>query len=406
MFIKKFKNLPASYFVSIGAGFNQIPLIETAKKMGFQVIGVDTNPCAPGFIMCDLKIQEAVDNYLDIYMKLSELLIDGEIKGIMTKSYGAAMKTASYLSEKFNIPFIPFSRSCDFINKKRMKEIFKKNRILSPAVLKIDHKSRLKKKWNIKFPVIKKPAVGHAKEGITIINNKDEMAASIKTKDTYEKFIFEEFIKGEEIIAIGIVHRKKFYLAEITDKVTTPFPHFVDILHAAPSKYFHMHEEIMIIGQNVADAFEVTTSPMVMEFIVSEKGKLYLIEAVPEFGGEFLSDILIPVRTGYHIIAEAVKGNTESGFKAPRMKRTKTSIVVKYITGKKGTLLSFNPQGPRQIGGVVFSRIFKEIGSAVSEPVNNLDRVGVIVASGNSMNEAIHRAEDAEKKFNIRYKEE
>ena len=57
-------------FVSICAGLNQIPLIKEAKKLGFHVIGVDNNLGAPGFLLCDLKIQESIFNCNDIYKKL------------------------------------------------------------------------------------------------------------------------------------------------------------------------------------------------------------------------------------------------------------------------------------------------------------------------------------------------
>jgi hypothetical protein len=114
------------FFVSIGSGLNQIPLIKEAKKLKFNVIGVDYNTSAPGFYSCDLKIQESTENRDVIYKKLRELLVDGEISGIMTKSYGNAIVTTSYLAEKFNIPFLPYGMSRSFISKKKMKSIFRR----------------------------------------------------------------------------------------------------------------------------------------------------------------------------------------------------------------------------------------------------------------------------------------
>ena len=105
------------FFVSIGAGLNQLPLIIEAKKNKINVIGVDKNATAPGFVHCDLKIQESIDDYQEIYTKLQELLVDGDIIGILTKSYGNAIVTTSYLAEKFKIPFIPFSTSKLFLDK-------------------------------------------------------------------------------------------------------------------------------------------------------------------------------------------------------------------------------------------------------------------------------------------------
>ena len=119
MLFNKRKRQQLKYFVSIGSGLNQIPLITEAKKLGFHVIGVDANVSAPGFYQCDLKIQESVENYDIIYKKLIELLVDGDIHGVMTKSYGPAIVTTSYLTEKFKIPFVPFSSSELSLTKKR-----------------------------------------------------------------------------------------------------------------------------------------------------------------------------------------------------------------------------------------------------------------------------------------------
>jgi tRNA1(Val) A37 N6-methylase TrmN6 len=57
------KKKSLDFFVSIGAGVNQIPLIVEAKKANFQVIGVDLNAAAPGFYHCDLKVQESIEDY-------------------------------------------------------------------------------------------------------------------------------------------------------------------------------------------------------------------------------------------------------------------------------------------------------------------------------------------------------
>ena len=122
MFWKR-KKPSNDYFVSIGAGVNQIPLIKEAKKCGFQVIAVDMNPSAPGFYHCDLKIQESIEDYESIYIKLREMLFDGKISAIMTKSYGTAIITTAYLCEKFGLPFLPLEDSRKFLNKKITKII-------------------------------------------------------------------------------------------------------------------------------------------------------------------------------------------------------------------------------------------------------------------------------------------
>ena len=143
---------------------------------------------------------------------------------------------------------------------------------------------------------------------------------------------------------------------------------------------------------------------MIMEVIVDRDEKLYLIEAVPEFGGEFIPDVLVPHRTGYNFIAQSIRALTDTGFKPPIRKKEKNACVVKYITGTDGTLLSCNPKGPSHIKGTVFSRIFKIIGSEVKNPATNLDRLGVVVTKGKTVEEAVEIAERSVESFNIRIK--
>jgi len=405
MFWKKSKNTQADFFVSIGAGLNQISLITEAKKLGFNIIGVDYNSSAPGFINCDLKIQESIVDYNEIYKKLNEMLFDGQISGIMTKSYGSAIRTTSYLAEIFKIPYLPFDKSDNFINKKKMKTVFKENSILSPQQYSFSSKSKPDKISGDKFPIIMKPHIGHAKIDVNLINTIDELKKKWPSQGDFKNIIFEKYIVGDEIIGAGIVSQGEFHLVDITDKKTTANPHFVDIMHISPSKYYDQFDLISKLAQSIADAFKIASSHLIMEFVVDNNDDtLSLIEAVPEFGGEFLTDIAIPRRTGYNFIRESIKAVTGSGFKAPNRKKIRNAVVVKYITGQKGTLVSCSPDGPKKIKGVLFSRIFKEIGSEVKKPETNLDRIGVVVARGKNIEEAISTADRASESFNIRIK--
>lgn len=390
------------YLVSIGAGINQIPLIRGAKELGFSVIGVDANTAAAGMLLCDLKIQESAENYAEIYVKLREFIIDGDIAGVLSKSYGPSIRTACYLAEKFNITLIPFKRVDDFLDKERMKKVFADGGIPSPGHLVLDDKKKIRGVDRFSFPLIVKPAVGHAKKGVRLITGERELKSYFAEWDGSRPVLVEEFIAGDEIIAAGIVDKGKYHLVDISDKVLSDPPFFVDLVHLSPSKHFNLKDGISAIGQKVADSFEINTSPLIMEIRVSPSGGLFLIEAVPEFGGEFIPDVLIPRRTGYDIIAETIRAATGGIFAEPSPRAAKKTVVVKYITGRKGVFTSFSPEKAGDIKGVVFLRIFKDIGSSIIPPETNHDRIGVVVAEGRTRAEAVDNADAAIERLNIR----
>ena len=406
------KDDPKPYIVSVCAGSNQISLITEAKNLGYNVIGIDQNIDAPGLRFCDIIIQESILNYNSIYKKLRKMPIN--IVGVITRSYGAAVITTAFLAEKFKIPYIGRKKLNHFYDKTKLKETFSKLSIKSPGV-RASTNSKLgvrafinnltKTGVRASFPIVIKPTQGHAKKGVMKIESNAELAKYFdEYTNTKEKFLIEEYINGQEIICVGLVILGKFNLIEITDKVTSPPPAFIDILHTAPSVYEYKKSEITTIGQKLADHFKIINSPIIMEFIVDSNNELYIIEAVPEFGGEYLCDILIPLRYNYNIFKEFIKAQTGEQTELPNFNSDSDAAAIKYITGqgseppnKQKILDYYNSKSVCKIPEIKYFKMFIELGQKVNEPKSNHDRIGVIVSQANSLEKALSSIKLAEK---------
>jgi biotin carboxylase len=325
-------------------------------------------------------------------------MFDGNISSIMTKSYGNAIITSAFLCEKFKVPSLPFEESRKFLSKKTTRKIFIEKGIRVPDSAKINSK-----KIADQFPIVAKPQKGHAKADVKLIHNENEFKKFIKTHEKNE-FIFEKFIPGKEIICAGLIENRKYYHILMSDKKTTPHPYFVDLIHTTPSKFIHLTDKTIQIGQIIADTFNIQTSPMIMEFIVDENEELHLLEAVPEFGGEFIPDIMVPAATGYNHLAGAIKAVTDESAKKPQKGTVPYPVVVKYITGENGILSSCSTDTVKLMPDILFTRIFKTIGSRIKSPEMNHDRIGVIAARGKTIEHAMENAIAAEEKMNIRIK--
>jgi len=402
MFFRKRKPGISKLFISVGAGFNQIPLILELKKCGYHVIGIDQNCTAAGFFTCDIKIQESIYNYEDIYKKIQEFLLDGEIKGVLTRSYGAAVKSVAFINEKISIPYINFRTIDNLIDKRKMKHVLTQNKIRTPAMILIKGPHQIKF-----FPCVVNPIRGHAKNGVRYIET------FVDAKDYFDEyagddkeFLAEKYIVGDEIIAAGIVCKGTFTLVEMTDKIVSDLPHFVDIQHSTPSKYMQRWDEIECLGQKIAKSFSITTSPLFYEIRIDGEGNIFVIEVIPDFGGEFLADYLIPARSGFNFIRNSILAVDGRAVSVPPKRKYKKAVVVQYITAqKKGVLVSFSALQEKHGKNIIYSAIFKDIGSNVHPPETNHDRIGVVIARGNTIEEAQGAAADAVSKYNIRIKE-
>jgi len=392
-FRKKKKNNDA--FVSLGAGFYQLPLIREAKKLGFKVICIDMDSNAAGMSLADLKIQESIENYHEIENKISELFLEGRIRGVLSRSFGNAVKTAALLSQKIGVKLFPAERSDEIFDKRKMKLAFKEIGLPSPTTVVFK-----RNKIPFPYPFVLKPVSGHAKSDCRLITDEAALKSYLKTVGDEAELIAENFIEGDEIVAVGLVHKGKFFLAEITDKEKTDPPYFVDIKHIAPSKYTHRWKEIESIGQKITDYYSIRKSPLVMEFIFTPKEEIFIIEAVPEFGGEFLCDYLIPARSGYNVFRNMIASCSRKGFIPPDFKKNKTSVCVNYIVSKSGIIESFNAPSDKNENLVAF-HMFKTVGSEVKTPKTNHDRIGVVISKAKTREEAVESASSIIKQINM-----
>lgn len=386
-------------FISIGAGTNQTSLIRAAKNKGFKLVGVDANSMSAGLPLCDLRIHESIYDYENIYKALREALFDIKVIAIMTRSFGEAVKTTAFLCEKFSIPYLPFNICDNFTNKSIMKNSLTKNGIKTPETVRLSASSKTAKLKDF-AAIVKKPVNGHAKQGIKLIKTPKEYQKELSS-NTKKNFIFEKYIQGDEIIAVGLVNNGRYYLADVTDKITSNETPFIDIMHISPSKYTHLWDRIAEIGQSVSDTYNITSAPLIIEFIVDKNESLYIIEAVPEFGGEFLADTVIPQGTGYNFIEEAINSQIGFGFTPPQPKKKRKAVAVHYLTAKEGNIQSWDKNAAIKTKGVFYFDMFKARGTKLKTLASNLDRVGVIITSGKTAEQAVNSAKQAAVAANI-----
>ncbi|EMF83656.1 hypothetical protein LEP1GSC188_1329 [Leptospira weilii serovar Topaz str. LT2116] len=163
------------YFLSIGAGPNQVPLISAAIGLGYSVIAVDRNNHAPGLRMSSLRIMESVTEYRKILKTVSEIPLQGKILGVGTRSYGKATYTASYIADKLKLRYASLESVGICSDKNLLKETAKKIGILTPENYDI---STLKNQ----FPFVYKPSQGSGKEGIRTFHDPKEWEFFLKSK--------------------------------------------------------------------------------------------------------------------------------------------------------------------------------------------------------------------------------
>lgn len=377
--------IQSGYYISIGAGKNQLPLILKAKQLGLKIIAVDINKDAIGFQHSDIKILHSVQDYRKIYATILKLFLEEPILGIGVRSYGKAVLTASYLANKLNLVGTNLNTLKSFYNKKTMKDFLGKNGIPVPkSYVWKNQKEFAKLVETVSYPCILKPVDNIAKLGIEIFKNSDSLLTRLtQLKAKNDKFLLEDFIEGKEVTVLGFTQNKIFTLISISDKVTTQYQPFLELSHRLPSVQEQFLGEIHLLCQSISKLTNLDNSPLVAEFKITSEGKIYLMEVMPEIGGEYLADYLIPEFYTYdyfkNYIALTLGDLIESSQKIRPKKKNSIGHIC-FIAPPAGVskFISKNEVYPTKEDSIFLNENLKPIDTTLNTKDGNSARVGTI----------------------------
>ncbi|MCB1142190.1 MAG: ATP-grasp domain-containing protein [Leptospiraceae bacterium] len=367
------------YILNLGAGENQVPFLEACDKFGYPVISIDKNESSPGFHLSKIKVIESIHEYRKIYNSLLKILLDAPIVGVGCRSYGKAVISASYLAEKFEVPGNSNSIIKKFYNKALLKKFLSENGISIPPQFLLEEITSANP-GSIEFPLIAKPINSEAKKGIELIPNEKILSQFIRRQKS--KYYFEEFIDGPEFTVLGFVQNNQFQLVSVTDKYTTSYPPFLEIAHVIPTSYPEFIGEIILYCKRIAQVTGLENGPMVAEFKANKLGQLFLIEVMPEIGGEYLAEKLLNSYSGYNYFEDYLKlilGEKIQLF--DRNKKRKFKSVIQFIVPEEGKNIfkGFQNRGDYERSiKIYFDKILKKENEYVDPSFGNSSRVRVV----------------------------
>lgn len=370
-----------SYYISLGAGANQKPLIEAAKARGYDVIGVDQNLNAEAFNLCDIRLEESIFNYRKIHYKLSLQAIDAEISGGYAASYGQALYSWAVIAERFKLPGIPRTLTETLLDKTTVRQMLHKSKVehalfAQPEFIAVEgplHKSQLE---DLEFPLILKPRHGAGKNLIHEFNRFTDAKSFLTKKNLQDlglkpsDILIEERVNGDEITVVGIIENFRFHLISITDKVTSEQPPFIELEHRYPSMYHERSREISDMHQAMNKILQIESAPLVSEWKI-RNGRYHLIELSPQIPGEYIGRFIIPKAIGYDFFDNLISLTTGEPIVEPVQQRKPVKASVVYFA-KRPTQKEWDEKGKNAF----FAHVLNE--KPGDPPAGNHDRFGVM----------------------------
>jgi len=290
----------------IGGSYLQLPIVKKSKEMGIETHCFSWRDGAVCADVADFFYPISIIEKDEILKKCQEIGIDG----ITTIASDTAVVTVNYVASRMGLRSNPDEYSEVTTNKYKMRQCFLDNDVPSPKFALVEDLAHYQI-VGFKFPLIVKPTDRSGSRGVEKVLDPVQLEEAIlrAQNESFEhKAIIEEFVTGREISVESISNEGNHYILQITDKVTTGAPFFVELEHHQPSSLpENIKNRVREIVLNALDALHIQYGASHSELKITEDGDIRVIEIGARMGGDFIGSNLVRLSTGYDFLKGVIE---------------------------------------------------------------------------------------------------
>lgn len=384
----------------LGASILQLPAIEKAIAMGLEVVAVDMNPEAVGFNVPGVIKEEISTIDTPSILKAAKHY---QIDGIMTLATDMPMMAVATVAEEMNLIGVSADTALKTTNKAFMREALRKAGVPIPlffhVITKHDYLEAVNKVNSAGYRCIVKPADNSGSRGIYFLS--DYEIETIEKAYEYSRqssrsgeLMVEEYMEGPEVSVETLSVEGSCHVIQITDKITTGVPYFVEMGHSQPS---YLPEDIknqikkITIAAN--HALGIENGPSHTEIKVTKDGPK-IVELGARLGGDNITTHLVPLSTGVDMVECCIR--IALGEKPDLVPKYQKGSAIRYFKADHGRIIQINGiDEASKLDGIRQISVVRGIGEIINGIKKSGDRVGFVIAQADSCIRAIKICEKA-----------
>ena len=175
---------------------------------------------------------------------------------------------------------------------------------------------------------------------------------------------------------------------QVTDKLTTGAPHFVEMGHSQPSRLAEGDlDKIRDLASRAVKAVGIKNGPAHVEIILTENGPK-MVELGARMGGDCITTHLVPLSTGIDMIEATIR--IACGEKPDITPKFENGSAIRFIDAPHGTITAIEGiDEAEKIDGVREISFTKGVGDTVGEIGSSTDRAGFVIAQAKNAESAV-----------------
>ena len=386
----------------LGASILQLPAIEKAVEMGLKVIAVDMNPSAVGFGVNGVvkEVASTIDT-----PAILEAAKNHQIDGIMTLASDMPMQSVAVVSHVLNLVGISEDTALKATNKAYMRDSLKASGVPVPLYFRVKGKDAFIEAVNrvrtAGYKCIVKPADNSGSRGVDLLEENADIDAAYAYTIQFSRggeIVVEEFMEGPEVSVETLAVDGDIHVIQITDKLTTGAPYFVEMGHSQPSQLGEKTKQrIAKVAIAANKAIGIENGPSHTEIKVTKDGPK-IVELGARLGGDCITTHLVPLSTGVDIVECSIR--IALGEKPNLEAKWNKGSAIRYLKSKTGIVKNISGvENAKNLPGIVQVSIVHGIGEKIGPIKSSIDRVGFVIAQSNNAVQAVSIAEQGASKI-------
>lgn len=392
----------------IGAGWEQVSLIETAKKMGHYIIATHPHISADGFKLAD---QYYVKDSRDIkgHIAIAE---SHKIDAVLTDNCDYSFYTASVVASNLNLPFASIQSALYSNDKFAQRECVGHTKVKQPTFVKIQTLDQLFDAIpKIGFPSILKPIDSRGTFGVTIIENQTQLKQAFFdaiNNSPSRTLIYEQFIKGTLVTVDGFCFKNGHQSLTVASRKFEkgPKPVTKEIIYPAVFE-ININVALMSAHHDVVSALGYTVGHTHGEYILAENNEIFLVECTNRGAGVFTSSVIVPLLTTYPINECLVNQMLGCDTYEPEnngLASMKCSVMLTFIDYTVGQVIDeINLEEVQKLPFTVRFRSKYGVNDMIESIENGAGRHSMLVISASNHNELLNNLKAFKQTLKVKY---
>jgi biotin carboxylase len=389
----------------LGAGPAQLGVLAAARQRGLTVVAADRDPSAPGFRYADRRAIVSIEDERAI----DRLARAEGVHGIVAPGTDHAVATAARIAARLALPHpLTPETAVLAVSRRRQRERLAEAGIAQPrSIVCRTEEEAAAAAAELGYPVVVEAPDRSGDRGVALVPDHDSLAAAAAAalaKARGEYCLVEELVGGRLVTVNAFSLAGRFVPLTVTDREQAAPPAFgVPLAHLWPAEL-----EPAAVGAAVeaaaaaARALGVESGPTTTQVILGEDGPLLAKLSARVGGGHDaeLCRVALGVDANALSLAAALGEDVHAQQLAPVLQVG--GACVRFLVAPAGELREVRGlEHASAVEGVRGIRVYRKPGHMFGELRRASDRAGAILATGDSLGDALAAAGEAARRIDF-----